>query len=73
MTYEDAGMFAVIGTAMSVFFSLVAGFVTHLWWIISLLMTAGAVPGGKIVLAFIGVIIPPFWCLHGIYLWFNHW
>ena len=73
MTAEDVGMFGLIGAGISFFVGCTAAFLTHLWWIIHLLMSVDAIPGGKVVLAFFGVFFLPLGCLHGVYLWFNQW
>lgn len=66
---DDMGVYALL----ALFVGALAAFVTHLYWIIHLLMTSAAIPGGKVLLAVIGVLFPPFGCVHGVYLWFNAW
>jgi hypothetical protein len=58
--------FALFGTA-------VAGWITHIWWIFSILMANAPLHAGRVLLAFFGVFIPPIGALHGVYLWFNAW
>lgn len=69
----DVGFWAVFVSSITAIVAAAAGYVTHLWWIISLLMAGDAIAGGKIVLAVLGVIFFPLGCLHGVYLWFNPW
>lgn len=52
--------------------SMIAGFITHCFWIFAMLMNDTATDG-RLLLALFGVLLPPIGCLHGVYLWFNHW
>lgn len=45
--------------------------ITHLWWSLSGLFTGEMDSLGAIVIALLGIFIPPIGCLHGFYLWFN--
>lgn len=54
--------------------AVAAAFLTHVYWIIHILMSAGnAIPAGKVILALFGIFLPPFGVMHGVYLWFNVW
>jgi hypothetical protein len=57
-------VFALVAT-------LLAAFVRHVWWIITICMLNQPIYGGQIVLAIIGIIFPPIGALHGIWLWVN--
>lgn len=48
-----------------------AAFVTHVWWIFGLLMSDAPLTGGKVLIAALGVFIPPIGVLHGVWLWFH--
>jgi hypothetical protein len=73
MKVEDVGISVLALAPIAAVIAGVASYVTHLWWIISLLMVGDVIAGGKIVLAVLGVIFFPLGCLHGVYLWFNPW
>ena len=55
---------------ISVWLITVAGYVTHLWWTVSTLLsdTVLTVKVGVIMLG--GIIFAPAGIVHGIYLWF---
>ena len=52
---------------------VIAAYGTHIYWIIWLLMTSQSVPFGKVILAVVGLLVPPLAVVHGGYLWFNNW
>ena len=54
---------------IGIFFAVLAGWVTHIVWVIKLLMN-GDPSIGHVALAIIGAIAPPVGAIHGIYLWF---
>lgn len=51
--------------------TMIAAFIRHVWWIITICMMNQPIYGGQIVLAIIGIIFPPIGALHGIWLWVN--
>lgn len=70
---ETVGVTAMIATIGGVIIGAIAGFITHLWWLISMLMAGNSVPAGHVVIAIFGTLIPPLGCLHGVWIWFHPW
>lgn len=50
--------------------TVVAGWITHIFWIFKLASSA-AVTGGQVALMILGVLAPPIGALHGFWLWFH--
>ena len=47
-------------------------YVRHLWWTLTILQNDGsALTAGKAIMAALGVVVPLFGALHGIWLWFH--
>jgi hypothetical protein len=61
---------AKLGLAtIAIFLTVFAGWITHIVWVIKLLMN-GEPTMGHVALAVIGAIAPPVGAIHGVYLWF---
>lgn len=56
---------------VTAFFTGLAGFIRHVWWIITICMSGAPLTGGHVVLAIIGIVFPPVGALHGVWLWLN--
>jgi hypothetical protein len=67
MCVSDGAFFAIA----LCFVAAVAGWITHLFWVISLLMNNDSIGVGKVMLALAGAFFPPFGALHGVWLWFH--
>jgi hypothetical protein len=48
-----------------------AAFIQHCLWTIGLLMADATPAAGKIAIAVLGIFVPPFGALHGVWLWVN--
>lgn len=48
--------------------SLVA-FLRHCWWTLTLLMSDTPLTAGNVMLAVLGIVMPPLGALHGVWLW----
>lgn len=64
----DAGALAMFGTFGAIGLAAVAAYFTHIWWIIGMLMADQPLYGGKVAIAILGLFVPPFGVLHGIWL-----
>lgn len=66
-------MMGVTAAAFVFWLSVVSAYITHLIWSISLLVSDAALNTavGKIVLAVLGVIVPPIGVIHGVMVWFG--
>lgn len=71
MTAEDAGFWSLTAASAAAILATVAAYITHLFWIISLLMSDVSVPAGKVIIAIVGLLVPPLGCVHGFWLWFH--
>lgn len=65
--YTPAAAFAILGFVITV----VAAFIRHCWWSLGMLMSDQPLMAGKLILAVLGVVIPPLGVLHGIWLWLH--
>ena len=64
-------MDAVFGlSALAFWISALAAWVTHMVWSIKLLMSVEPALVQQMVLAIIGVLVPPVAIIHGYILWF---
>ena len=72
-TETDSGGSAVaLGfCVMSVFIGGIAAFITHLWWTLTMLTNEHVITVGKLAIAVLGIIVPPFGALHGVWLWLH--
>lgn len=69
----QSDLFASIGCILpfvAIGISLVAGYLTHLFWVFETMMSDKGVTGGQFFLAVVGTLMPPAGFLHGVYLWF---
>ena len=57
-------------TALALIITLIAGWITHLFWSLSGLFTGTMTETSSFVLAILGAFIPPIGAMHGVYLWF---
>ena len=48
-----------------------ASWVTHIWWSLSGLFSGEMDTLSKVVVALLGLFVPPLGCIHGVYLWFT--
>ncbi len=55
-------------TAILFIGGIIAGWITHVIWVIKILMV-GAPTSAQMALGIIGAIAPPVGVIHGIYLW----
>ena len=56
---------------VATFFTALAAFIRHIWWIFTICMSGAPLTGGHVVLAVIGLVFPPIGALHGVWLWCN--
>lgn len=63
----------MVFAAFGFWLAVVVAYLTHLIWSISLLVSDAALSTavGKIVLAVLGVVVPPIGVIHGVMVWFG--
>jgi len=67
---DTTDLFVGLG-CLGFFIGIVAAWLTHLWWTLTLLMSEASHPVGHYILAVLGVLLAPFGALHGVWLWFH--
>ena len=72
MKLSTSKQFGVGGaiTFIAFVFTMMAGFITHIVWILTTLTSSDPATVGQIVLAILGLVAPPLGAIHGIFLWF---
>lgn len=63
----------MVFAAFGFWLAAAGAYLTHLIWSISLLVSDAAIGTavGKIVLAVLGVVVPPIGVIHGVMVWFG--
>ena len=60
-----------ITAMLAIPFLAIAAWITHVVWIVKILMSAAGATAGQIALGALGAFMPPIGVIHGIIIWFS--